>query len=127
MHIHIYTTIFVCFWYLCFFTFVPIVGKLLHAKKRRHMCVDEAHDSLLEYAATLDPKSKPTAVRKNGQAAVNEDKTKGASWRDEPLGKRIETALVKAVDRQSMGNMIIYAKIIDATSRIFVGPTPYYI
>jgi 5-methyltetrahydrofolate--homocysteine methyltransferase len=37
-------------------------------------------------------------VRKNGQAAVNEAKAKGASWRDEPLGKRIETALVKGID-----------------------------
>jgi len=59
---------------------------------------DDSTERLLEYAATLDPKSKPTAVRKNGQAAVNEAKAKGASWRDEPLGKRIETALVKGID-----------------------------
>jgi 5-methyltetrahydrofolate--homocysteine methyltransferase len=60
---------------------------------------DDATERLLEYAATLDPKSKPTAVRKNGDAAaVAGAQTKGSSWRDERLGKRIEIALVKGID-----------------------------
>jgi len=59
---------------------------------------DDATDKLLEYAATLDPKSKPTAVRKLGGAVDTTVKAKGASWRDEPLGKRIEIALVKGID-----------------------------
>ena len=32
---------------------------------------DNATERMLEYAATLDPKSKPTAVRKKGQVTVN--------------------------------------------------------
>merc|ERR1719503_323405 len=45
---------------------------------------DDATDRLLDYAATLEPKSKPTAVRKKGGAALAaDDKAKGASWRDE--------------------------------------------
>jgi len=59
---------------------------------------DDATERLLEYAATLDPKSKPTAVRRLGVAAGAEVKAKGASWRDEPLSKRIEIALVKGID-----------------------------
>merc|ERR1719498_55524 len=61
---------------------------------------DDATERLLEYAATLDPKSKPTAVRKKGAAAdaVDTNANKAASWRDEPLGKRIEIALVKGTD-----------------------------
>merc|ERR1719223_1320628 len=59
---------------------------------------DDATERLLEYAATLDPKSKPTALRKNGQAAEVSNSAKAASWRDEPLGKRIEHALVKGID-----------------------------
>jgi len=59
---------------------------------------DDATERLLEYAATLDPKSKPTALRKNGQAAEVSNATKTASWRDEPLPKRIEHALVKGID-----------------------------
>jgi 5-methyltetrahydrofolate--homocysteine methyltransferase len=60
---------------------------------------DDATERLLEYAATLDAKSKPTAVRRKGDAAgVVGDKAKGVSWRDEPLGKRIEYALVKGTD-----------------------------
>ena len=60
---------------------------------------DDATDRLLEYAATVEPKSKPTALRKKGQAegaagVVANQKT----WRDLPLGKRIEHALVKGTD-----------------------------
>merc|ERR1719359_230036 len=60
---------------------------------------DDATERLLDYAATLEPKCKPTAVRKKGAAAeAGGDKAKGSSWRDEPLGKRIEHALVKGID-----------------------------
>merc|ERR1719311_1036607 len=60
---------------------------------------DDATERLLDYAATLDPKSKPTAVRKKGGAAVESSGgPKAASWRDEPLGARITHALVKGID-----------------------------
>jgi 5-methyltetrahydrofolate--homocysteine methyltransferase len=59
---------------------------------------DDSTERLLEYAATLDPKSKPTAVRKLGAAEGAVVESKGATWRDEPLGKRIEIALVKGID-----------------------------
>merc|ERR1719262_194038 len=40
---------------------------------------DDSTDRLLEYAATLDPKSKPCAVRKKGGAVVQNTKEKTAS------------------------------------------------
>ena len=51
---------------------------------------------MLEYAATLDPKCKPTAVVKKGRApgAVGTG-MKEASWRDLPVEKRLEHALIK--------------------------------
>merc|ERR1740138_1940263 len=50
---------------------------------------DDATERLLEYAATLDPKSKPTAVRKKGSTEVDAGGSgKGSSWRDEALSKR---------------------------------------
>merc|ERR1719171_2912010 len=59
---------------------------------------DDATERLLDYAATLDPKSKPTAVRKKGAAADATTASAVSSWRDEPLPKRIEHALVKGID-----------------------------
>ena len=54
---------------------------------------------MLEYAATLEPKCKPTAVVKKGAGTgVSEKKASGASWRDEPTEKRISYALVKGID-----------------------------
>ena len=51
---------------------------------------------MLEFAATLDPKSKPTAVvRKGTVAGVGAAAKKEASWRDLPVEKRIEYALIK--------------------------------
>ncbi len=51
---------------------------------------------MLEYAATLDPKCKPTAVvRKGGAAASGPGAKKEGSWRDLPVAKRLEHALVK--------------------------------
>ena len=55
---------------------------------------------MLEYAASLDPKSKPTAVVRKGGAtggAAGPGK-KEESWRDLPVEKRIEYALIKGID-----------------------------
>ena len=51
---------------------------------------------MLEYAATLDPKCKPTAVVKKGRApGTSKPGEKVASWRDMPVEKRLEHALIK--------------------------------
>jgi 5-methyltetrahydrofolate--homocysteine methyltransferase len=52
-------------------------------------------ERMLEFAATLDPKCKPTAVRKKGVASTEAAAASAASWRDEPVGKRLEYALSK--------------------------------
>lgn len=54
-------------------------------------------ERLLAYAETIEPKCKPCAVRKKGVAAVAEA-AGGATWRDLPVTKRIEHALVKGLD-----------------------------
>ena len=62
---------------------------------------ENATERMLEYAATLDPHSKPTAVKKLGGAAggaAGPKKAAAASWRDLPVEKRIEHALVKGID-----------------------------
>ncbi|KAG2429238.1 hypothetical protein HXX76_011007 [Chlamydomonas incerta] len=61
---------------------------------------ENATERMLEYAATLDPKSKPTAVvRKGGAAAGGAGAGKKEdSWRDLPVEKRIEYALIKGID-----------------------------
>jgi 5-methyltetrahydrofolate--homocysteine methyltransferase len=57
---------------------------------------DNATERMLEYAATLDPKCKPTAVVKKGVAqGAAAGKAKEASWRDLPVEKRLEHALIK--------------------------------
>ncbi len=55
---------------------------------------------MLEYAATLDPKCKPTAVVKKGVAAGGAAgaAAKTESWRDLSVEKRIEHALIKGID-----------------------------
>jgi hypothetical protein len=50
---------------------------------------------MLEYAATLDPKCKPTALVKKGGTAGAAAGKKEESWRDLPVAKRLEYALVK--------------------------------
>lgn len=58
---------------------------------------ENATERMLEYAATLEPKCKPTAVVKKGVAAgagAGGGK-KEESWRDLPVEKRLEYALVK--------------------------------
>ena len=59
-------------------------------------------ERMLEFAATLDPKSKPTALRKKGVVAVESSAAAVASWRDLPVNKRLEHALIKV--RPSMFN-----------------------
>ena len=59
-----------------------------------------ATERMLQFAATLDPKSKPTALRKKGAeaAAGGAAKADGKAWRKESVGKRLEYALVKGID-----------------------------
>lgn len=61
---------------------------------------ENATERMLEYAATLEPKCKPTAVVKKGGAAAASGGAKKAadSWRSLPSEKRIEHALVKGID-----------------------------
>jgi 5-methyltetrahydrofolate--homocysteine methyltransferase len=56
-----------------------------------------ATERLLAYSETVEPKSKPCAVRKKGVAAVKEA-AGAATWRDLPVGERIAHALVKGLD-----------------------------
>ena len=60
---------------------------------------DNATERLLEYAATLDPKSRPTDVKRKGEApgAAGGGK-KQDSWRELSVEKRLEHALVKGID-----------------------------
>ena len=61
-----------------------------------HRC-ENATERMLEYAATLDPKCKPTAVVKKGReaGAAGPGAKKEQSWRDLPVEKRLEHALIK--------------------------------
>jgi methanogenic corrinoid protein MtbC1 len=60
---------------------------------------------MLEYAATLEPKCKPTAVvKKGGVAAAGGAKKAADSWRTLPVEKRIEHALVKGIDEFIVGD-----------------------
>lgn len=60
---------------------------------------ENATERMLEYAATLDPKSRPNAVIKKGQeASPAEAKAKKNSWRDLSVEDRIAHALVKGID-----------------------------
>ncbi|GLC76670.1 hypothetical protein PLESTF_001815300 [Pleodorina starrii] len=61
---------------------------------------ENATERMLEFAAILEPKCKPTAVVKKGavQGAAGPGAKKEESWRDLPVEKRIEYALVKGID-----------------------------
>jgi len=60
---------------------------------------ENSTERLLEYAACLDPKSTPTNVRRKGESGSGGDKKdSGESWRDLPVEKRIEHALIKGID-----------------------------
>eukprot|EP00877_Chromochloris_zofingiensis_P009669 jgi/Chrzof1/4956/Cz15g06080.t1 len=66
---------------------------------------ENSTERMLEYAALLDPKCKPTAVKKKGVAvAAGGAKKKEASWRDLPCEKRIEHALIKGIDEFVTGD-----------------------
>jgi len=58
-----------------------------------------ATERMLEFAATLDPKSHPTALRKKGDTGgVTKAAGSGKEWRNEPVAKRLEYALIKGID-----------------------------
>jgi 5-methyltetrahydrofolate--homocysteine methyltransferase len=61
---------------------------------------ENATERMLEYASSLDPKCKPTAVRKKGGAAgpAGGGKKEADAWRSLPVEKRIEHSLVKGID-----------------------------
>lgn len=60
---------------------------------------ENATERLLEYASLLEPKSKPTDVKRKGQALGAAAGPKGASWRDFSCEKRLEYALIKGIDQ----------------------------
>jgi len=59
---------------------------------------ENATERMLEFAGTLDPKCKPTAVIRKGGVSGATAKAKEASWRDFTVEKRIEHALIKGID-----------------------------
>jgi 5-methyltetrahydrofolate--homocysteine methyltransferase len=60
---------------------------------------ENATERMLEYAGTLDPKSTPTNVRRKGDTDSGpSDKKAGEAWRELPVEKRIEHALIKGID-----------------------------
>ena len=54
-----------------------------------------ATERMLEFAAILDPKSKPTALRKKGVAAGASAAVAASSWRDDTVDMRLQHALIK--------------------------------
>mmetsp|Transcript_25795 Transcript_25795/g.81906 ORF Transcript_25795/g.81906 Transcript_25795/m.81906 type:complete len:1328 (+) Transcript_25795:851-4834(+) len=60
---------------------------------------ENSTERMLEFAATLEPKSHPTDLKRIGQASGPAAKAKdGKSWRDEEVSKRIEHSLIKGID-----------------------------
>merc|ERR1711966_515754 len=59
-----------------------------------------ATERMLEFAATLDPKSTPCNLRKKGAAGGGTVKAaaSGKEWRNQPCEKRLEYALIKGID-----------------------------
>ena len=59
-----------------------------------------ATERMLEFAATLDPKSTPCNLRKKGASGGGAVKAAGAGkeWRNQPCEKRLEYALIKGID-----------------------------
>ena len=60
---------------------------------------ENSTERMLEYAGTLDPKCKPTDVKKKGAApGAKVTGGKEKSWRDESVEKRLQHAMVKGID-----------------------------
>ena len=59
-----------------------------------------ATERMLEFAGTLEPKCKPTDVRRKGEGAGGggEKVAQKSDWRDAPVPKRIEHALIRGID-----------------------------
>jgi 5-methyltetrahydrofolate--homocysteine methyltransferase len=59
-----------------------------------------ATERMLQFAATLDAKSGPTKLRKKSAApgGAGAAKADTKAWRNQPVGKRLEHALVKGID-----------------------------
>jgi cobalamin-dependent methionine synthase I len=61
---------------------------------------ENATERMLEFAATLEPKCKPTAVVRKGATGGGSGgpKAKADTWRDLSVEKRLEHALIKGID-----------------------------
>jgi 5-methyltetrahydrofolate--homocysteine methyltransferase len=59
---------------------------------------ENATERLLEYAGSLDPKSKPTDVKRKGEAASAKEAKAQDEWRTLSVEKRLEHALIKGID-----------------------------
>ena len=59
---------------------------------------ENATERLLEYAGSLDPKSKPTDVKRKGEAASAQEAKTQDLWRSLTVEKRLEHALIKGID-----------------------------
>lgn len=65
---------------------------------------ENATERMMEFAALLDPKCKPTKIVKKGDAVgPGGVAIKADSWRDLPVEKRIEHALIKVRARGLVG------------------------
>ena len=60
----------------------------------------------MEFAATLDPKCKPTALVRKGSVSVAAGGAKESSWRDLPVSKRLEHALIKVPRGEGRGSWV---------------------
>eukprot|EP00798_Chlamydomonas_sp_ICE-L_P018254 gene18254-24709_t len=59
---------------------------------------ENSTERMMEFAATLDPKCKPTALVRKGGTSTTVAGKKEISWRDEHVSKRLEIALIKGID-----------------------------
>lgn len=59
---------------------------------------DDSTERMLEYAATIHPKSKPTKVRPVGAEQEATEKAQTEAWRKEPVEKRLAYSLIKGID-----------------------------
>lgn len=71
---------------------------------------ENSTERMLEYAGTLDPKCKPTDVKKKGQApGAKAAGGKEKSWRDLPVEQRLTHALVKGIDEFAVRVGLLFA------------------